>query len=244
MTQAPVPLTGWMLALDGATEQIALALIAPSGEQLARELAGGATASASLVPAIMALLSEAGITPAQLDCIGFGQGPGAFTGLRGVCAVTQGLALGWQLPVRALDSLLIVVEEACFRQAGGAAHWGAVVDARMAELYAARYRRRQDGGWTTVEQPGLWRPEALRQHWQGEAQPEALAGNGLAMLGHGGSTQTPAGGARAAALGRLLRQAALAGAPLLDAAQALPVYVRDKVALTTSERALVAAGAA
>lgn len=244
MTQAPAPLTGWMLALDGATEQIALALIAPSGEQLARELAGGATASVALVPAIMDLLAEAGIVPGQLGCIGFGQGPGAFTGLRGVCAVTQGLALGWQLPVRALDSLLIVVEEAWFRQVGGATHWGAVVDARMSELYAARYLRRRDGGWTTVEPAGLWRPEALRNHWQGEARPEALAGNGLALLAHAGAVHAPESGARAAALGRLLRQAALQGAPLLDAAQALPLYVRDKVALTTSERALAAAGAA
>lgn len=237
MTQAHAPLPSWLLALDGATDQLSLALVAPSGEQIARELPGGAMASAGLVPAVMRLLAEAGIGPGQLGCIGFGQGPGAFTGLRSVCAVTQGLALGWQLPVRPLDSLLIVVEDAWTQQAEAPAHWGAVVDARMGELYAARYLRRAEGDWTCIESPGLWRPEALRAHWQGAEQPSAVAGNGLALLALDGPVPFAVPHSRAAALGRLAQQAARRGDAMLDAALALPVYVRDKVALTTAERA-------
>jgi tRNA threonylcarbamoyladenosine biosynthesis protein TsaB len=236
MTKPPAPLPSWLLALDGATDQLSLALVAPSGEQITRELPGGAMASVGLVPAVMRLLAEAGIGPGQLGCIGFGQGPGAFTGLRSVCAVTQGLALGWQLPVRPLDSLLIVAEDAWTQQADAPASWGAVIDARMGELYAARYLRRAEGGWTCIEVPGLWRPDALRAHWQDAEQPSAVAGNGLALLAFDGEVQVAASHSRAAALGRLVHQAALRGDALLDAALALPVYVRDKVALTMAER--------
>ncbi|MFY8019178.1 MAG: hypothetical protein ACOVN9_13740, partial [Inhella sp.] len=43
------------------------------------------------------------------------------------------------------------------------------------------------------------------------------------------------GGSRAGALGQLCQQAWLGG-KTLDAAEAVPLYVRDKVALTTAER--------
>ena len=226
---------GWLLALDGATEQLALALVPTTGAAgLTRTLPGGAQTSASLVPNLLALLAEAAISPQDLDGLVFGQGPGAFTGLRGVCAVVQGLALGWDRPVFAVDSLLLPVEAAW--SAGSPSHWGAVMDARMGELYAARYQRDGDT-WQTVEAPGLWSPTALQQQWQGERQPQALAGNGLALIGQ----PADEGADRAKALGRLAIAAARGGA--LDASQALPLYVRDKVALTTAERLAAAGGA-
>lgn len=226
---------GWLLALDGATEQLALALVrAEDGAGLTRELAGGAQTSASLLPALFGLLAEAGLNPTQLDALAFGRGPGAFTGLRSVCAVVQGLALGWDRPVHAIDSLLIPVEAAW--TAGTLAHWGAVMDARMGELYAARYQRDGDN-WLTQEAAGLWSPAGLMQHWQADRRPQALAGNGLALLGE--AARAP--GQRAVALGRLASLAAR-GTPL-DASQALPLYVRDKVAQTTAERLAAAQSA-
>lgn len=221
---------GWLLALDGATEQLALALVrAEDGVALTRDLPGGAQTSASLLPSLFGLLAEAGLAPAQLDALAFGRGPGAFTGLRSVCAVVQGLALGWDLPVHPIDSLLIPVEAAW--QPDSPAIWGAVMDARMGELYAARYQRLADD-WQTLEAAALWSPAALRQHWRAEpnSSPQALAGNGLALIGE--SAEPPA--QRAAALARLALLAAR-GLPV-DASQALPLYVRDKVAQTTAER--------
>lgn len=226
---------GWLLALDGATEQLALALVPTSGGVgSTRTLAGGAQTSASLVPSLLALLAEAAISPQDLDGLVFGQGPGAFTGLRGVCAVVQGLALGWDRPVYAVDSLLIPVEAAW--TPASPSHWGSVMDARMGELYAARYRRDGDA-WLTQEAPGLWTPAALQSQWRGEREPEALAGNGLPLLGHAAVDLAD----RAPALGRLAVVAARGRA--LDASQALPLYVRDKVALTTAERLAAAGGA-
>src|SRR5687767_8203459 len=125
-----------LLAFDTATERMSIALLA-GGELRLHEAAGGALASAALIPAAMALLAQAGITLRALDAIAFGRGPGAFTGLRTACSVAQGFALGAGKPVLPIDSLLLVAEDA---RAGDAPQrvWVAT-DARMDEVYAAHY---------------------------------------------------------------------------------------------------------
>ena len=101
---------GWLLALDGATEHLALALVAPDGRVHAQELAGGAQASAKLLPSLKAWMAAQRVQASQLAALVLGRGPGAFTGLRAVAAVAQGLAWGWNLRVIPVDSLLLPVE--------------------------------------------------------------------------------------------------------------------------------------
>lgn len=217
----------WLLGLDGATETLTLALVRADGSALhARTLPGGAQASVQLLPGVQALLAEAAVQPVDVLAIGFGQGPGAFTSLRAICAVTQGLAEGWQVPVMALDSLLLTVDDAA-GAAPAEGLWAAVMDARMGELYAASYRRRGDA-WRAEMPPSLWQPAALHSAWQ---RPDCCAGNGAPLLGW--QAEPPRD--RGAALGRLLRHAWTQG-PHLDASAAQPLYVRDRVALTTAER--------
>ena len=93
-----------LLAFDTSTDLMSLALHTPAGV-FVRESAGGALASARLVPDVMALLAEAGVSLAGVDAIAFGAGPGAFTGLRTACAVVQGLAFGADRPVLPVDTL-------------------------------------------------------------------------------------------------------------------------------------------
>ena len=107
-----------LLALDTSTDRLAAALLAPAGRWHVNQ-AGGALASARLIPALMGLLADAGLTLAQVQGIAFGQGPGAFTGLRTACAVAQGLAFAGETPVLAIDSLLIVAEDARAQAAAG-----------------------------------------------------------------------------------------------------------------------------
>ncbi|MFG6432622.1 tRNA (adenosine(37)-N6)-threonylcarbamoyltransferase complex dimerization subunit type 1 TsaB [Roseateles sp. LYH14W] len=222
-----------LLALDSSTDTMALALVTP-GQTKVFEAAGGAQASARMLPEVKALLAGAGLDMAALDAIAFGQGPGAFTGLRTACAVTQGLALGLDKPVLAIDSLMLVAEDA--RTAGAGDDIWVAMDARIGEIYAAHYRW-VDGAWTVVEAPALYRPEVLAAHW---GEPAAVAGTALteyaAALGEL-PRSWPRARCRAAALGALALAAWQRG-DTLDAAEALPVYVRDKVALTTAERAL------
>ncbi|WP_085978598.1 tRNA (adenosine(37)-N6)-threonylcarbamoyltransferase complex dimerization subunit type 1 TsaB, partial [Rubrivivax gelatinosus] len=108
--------------------------------------AGGALASAALLPTVQALLARAGLVLADLEAVAFGRGPGAFTGLRTSCAVAQGLAFGIGCPVLPVDSLLIVAEDARVQ--------------RMDEVYAARWRW-ADGRWNEVVAPALYTLEAF-----------------------------------------------------------------------------------
>ena len=100
-----------LLALDTATERMAVAL-ADGEAELLLNAEGGAAASATLLPAVLAQLAERQMQPADLQAIAFGCGPGAFTGLRTAVSVAQGLAFGIGCPVLAICSLLIVAEDA------------------------------------------------------------------------------------------------------------------------------------
>ena len=104
-------MTPTLLALDTATDRLAVGLLAPVGRWAVNE-AGGAAASAQLLPLLLGLLARAGLTMPQVQAVAFGQGPGAFTGLRTACAVAQGLAFAHATPVLPVDSLRIVAEDA------------------------------------------------------------------------------------------------------------------------------------
>ena len=223
-----------LLAFDTAGERMTVALAA--GERRwSRSAGGGSKASAALVPAIMALLDEGGLRLADLDAIAFGRGPGAFTGLRTACSVAQGLALGAAKPVLPIDSLLVVAEAA---RAGAATFrtWAAI-DARMNQIYAAEYRFAA-GRWTTLAAPMLVDCAELDRRWR-DAPPEAVAGDALTAFGDrlaaGAARRFPEARADAASLLALAASAWRDGAGV-DAAAALPLYVRDKVAQTTRER--------
>lgn len=223
-----------LLALDSSTDAMALALVTP-GRTEVFEAAGGAQASARMLPEVKALLARAGLGFGDVDAIAFGQGPGAFTGLRTACAVAQGLAFGLGKPVLAIDSLMLVAEDARAQGAGDDV-WVAM-DARIGEIYAAHYRWAGEA-WQVDEPPALYKPEALAAHW---GRPPAVAGTALAEYAPAlGALPGPAWArtrSRAAALGTLALAAWQRG-ETRDAAEALPVYVRDKVALTTAEREL------
>ena len=167
-----------LIAFDTATERMTIAL--RRGERVvAHEGEGGARASASLLPAILGLLGEAGIAIADLDAIAFGRGPGAFTGLRTACSVAQGLAFGAGKRVLPIDSLLAVAEDA--RVDATPLRVWALIDARMDQIYAAEYG--YDGErWTVRVAPFLTDCESLASRWRDEA-PTAIAGNAIGAFG-------------------------------------------------------------
>jgi tRNA threonylcarbamoyladenosine biosynthesis protein TsaB len=220
-----------LLAFDTSTETLSVAVSAGAGAPLLEHTAaGGAQASAALIPAIEELLARAGLALSQLDAIAFGRGPGSFTGLRTAAAVAQGLGFGAGLPVLAIDTLLAVAEEA--HATSGATRVVAMLDARMDEVYFAAYER-EGAGWIVRQPPALGRPEdaPVPPGW-------TIAGNVLDLHG----ARLPADNPRTAALPTaraLLRLAPLelASGAGHAPAQALPLYIRDKVAQTTEERA-------
>jgi len=223
-----------LLAFDTATEHLSIA-VAAHGHVLTHEAPGGAQASSTLIPAILALLARADMRLRDLDAIAFGRGPGAFTGLRTACAVAQGLAYGAAKPVLAVDTLLAVAEDA--RGGADAVTMWVAMDARMDEVYAAHYRY-QAGAWSVLDAPMLTTPDALNTRWQTEPPP-CVAGSALAAFGErlitGGAQRVPDALPRAAAMLPLARELWAQGGAVA-AAHALPLYLRDKVAQTTVER--------
>ena len=223
-----------LLAFDTSTEHLSVAV--RNGDRLlAHNGAGGAQASTTLLPLIQQLLAEAGLALSDLDAIAFGRGPGSFTGLRTACSVAQGLAFGAHVPLLPVDTLLAVAEEA--RHAFGARQ---VLDARMDQLYAARYDFDAAGPLGGGDEPLLLSPEALEVPvgW-------SLAGNAFAAYGPRLAPATARHEALPTATAMLrLAPELLAAGRTVPAAQAWPLYVRDKVAQTTEERAAIKAAAA
>lgn len=242
-----------LLAIDTSTDVLSLALAISDGTAnvsawaiTTTSGASGARASAGMVPAIQKLVRDAGLTFTDLDAVVFGQGPGAFTGLRTACAVAQGLAASARpggIPVVPVNSLLAIAQAARVEQADATARqWTACLDARMGEVYVARYRF--DAGLTPVTLPveiaasGLMTPLALREALTGST--DGLAGNAHAVYADV-LADLPAApvwvSATPSATALLhLTPALWAAGAAVPAAAAMPLYVRDKVAQTTAER--------
>lgn len=228
-----------LLAFDTSGETMHVGLCV-GDRQWIYESAGGAKASSDLLPTILALLGRAGATLADLDAIGFGRGPGAFTGLRTACSVAQGLALGAGKPVLPIDTLMAVAEDA--RQSAPQVRVWAAVDARMDQIYAAQFQFEQ-GLWRVLDAPALATVETLNAKWREQA-PQHVAGN--ALTGFAGRLESGSALCHSQALPRAaallsLARASWAQGGALDAGDAVPSYVRDKVAQTVAERATLKA---
>ena len=224
-----------ILAFDTSSETMHVGLRI-DGRDWLHESPGGAKASAELLPAIFSLLESAGAHLRELDAIGFGCGPGAFTGLRTACAAAQGLALGADKPVLAIDTLMAIAEDA-LPGAERIPVW-CVADARMEQIYAAQYLH-EGGRWRVLDAPLLASVDELNRIWAG-SHPHHIAGNALGAfagrLDTGSARCHALAAPRAAALLALAQRLWAQGAAL-DAGAAAPAYVRDKVAHTTAERA-------
>jgi len=231
-----------ILAIETSSELASCALL--NGETLlARASSGVRTHSQSILPMVQDLLAEAGLTLRQCDAIAFGAGPGSFTGVRTACGIAQGLAFGSGLPVVPLVTLEAMAL-ACHLQSG-ATDILAVLDARMGEVYWAQYR--VDGGLTVVAEPALCAPGDVAP--VAVVGPLAACGNGFAAYPDAFAGHAWAQGARSDVMphaGEVARlgAAALAAGQRLQAAQAQPIYLRNKVAYTSAERQVINASKA
>lgn len=189
----------------------------------------GAQHSERILEMVREVLVEAGWALTQLDVLAFGRGPGLFTGLRIGAGVAQGLAFGADLPIVPISSL------AALAQGQPAPRVLAAFDARMHQVYFGAYVRAANGlveiegsetvvapdaaplptapdwvgagsGWDEYHQELLQRLGDRVSGWQRQAYPHAVD---LAHLG----------------------AAAYAAGAAVPVEQALPVYLRDDVAV-------------
>ena len=251
--------TNQWLALETSTDILSLA-VARGAQTWTHTSAGGALTSTHMIPQTLALLKEAGLTLTDLQAVVFGRGPGAFTGLRTACSVAQGLAFGADLSVLPIDTLLAVAEEAraanALTGAASVTRVLAVMDARMEQVYVAAYEftpstpnaataaNPLQGTWRCVQQPELHSPEFL--HWPADWSQNGFIAAGNAWPVYAGRWPAALAAPQlmalptAAALLRLA-PAAWAAGQAVPPEEALPLYIRDKVAQTTDERMLIKA---
>lgn len=232
-----------LLALETATEACSVALLRITAdgrrEVIVRRRHAPRQQTELILPMVDEVLAEAGLALTGLDALAYSRGPGAFTGVRIAAAVTQGLALGADLPVLPVSSLQALAQGAC--RLHGADAVLASFDARMQEIYAGAFVRGADGLMQPLGAEVACRPdavpEALCLAWQqvaGEGQVTLGAGSGwatyaellaarLPVQAQAGDFEPDAEDVADLALPRLRAGEAMAPE------HALPVYLRDDV---------------
>lgn len=225
-----------LLALDTSTEFLSLALV--HGEKTFSHYQGaGSEASQLVLPQIQVLLDNANIKLKDLDGIAFGAGPGAFTGVRIAVGVAQGLGFGANLPVVAINTLMAVAE------ASGQDNVIVCLDARMGEIYHAALIK-ENSIWQQVTETKVCKPQDAPNvegnNWIGAGSGWAVYAENLTLIYAQHLSQaspniladiTPT----AEAILRLAQPVFEAG-QAKPAIEAMPIYIRNRVALTTLER--------
>jgi len=239
------------LAIETSTDMLSLAIASTQGDKSqvwTHTSQGGAKSSQLVLPEIVRLMEEAQIRFSDLTAVVFGKGPGSFTGLRTACSVAQGLAFGAGVPVLPIDTLLAVAEDARYQNVQQKQQpiklpkeiqrFFVAMDARMDQVYTAAYEWRSE--WQCVQAASVNSPEeiCLPNEWKDLAFTtvgnawDAFATRWPAELSGKHMHAMPTAQA-------LLRLSSIAFEQGLAVPpeEALPLYIRDKVAQTTQERA-------
>ncbi len=224
-----------ILAIESSTPACSAALCI-DGEVLERYALAPRQHAALLLPMIESLLLEADLTIGSLHAIAFGRGPGSFTGVRIAASMVQGIAFAADLQVLPVSTLAALalggMREASVPRVITA------MDARKSEIYTACYEQSNDAPVTLLGEERVCAPDAVtipEQHdWVGvgggwQAYGEAMiqrAGERIIRL-------MPDLEPRAADVARLALYDYQQGL-CVSAEQAIPVYLRDNVAVEKS----------
>ncbi|WP_018231639.1 tRNA (adenosine(37)-N6)-threonylcarbamoyltransferase complex dimerization subunit type 1 TsaB [Thioalkalivibrio thiocyanodenitrificans] len=219
-----------LLAIETATDACSAALWL-DGTLTRRHEVAPREHTRLILPMMDELLARAGVRLADLDALAFGRGPGAFTGVRIAAAVIQGAAFGANLPVVPVSTLAALAQQGLD---AGASRVLAALDARMGEVYWGAFEA-DAGGLAVAAGPervvapdAVPVPEGTGWHGAGSgwaAYEDVLRGR----LGPCIGSIDPASCPSAAEVARLAVRDFAAGLAV-PAEQALPVYLRDKVA--------------
>jgi tRNA threonylcarbamoyladenosine biosynthesis protein TsaB len=226
-----------LLALDTSTEFLSLAL--QLNDKMFTQFQQAGNASSELIlPQIQALLEQAKVKLTDLDGIAFGAGPGAFTGVRIACGVAQGLGFGANIPVVGVNTLLAVAE------ASGQDKVVVCLDARMGEIYYAAFIK-QENEWLEIHETKVCKPEAApllpseaspKNTWVGVGSGWTVYGEILSNIYAENLAKTLPNVTPTAEAILQLAAPIFAAGNAKPASEAAPIYIRNRVALTTQER--------
>jgi tRNA threonylcarbamoyladenosine biosynthesis protein TsaB len=221
-----------LLSFDTSTEFLSIA-IQKDEELFTHHQFVGQSASQLILPEIQTLLDVAQMTLSDLDGIAFGAGPGSFTGVRIACGVAQGLAFGANIPLLGINVLMALAE------ASGEKAVIAASDARMREVYHAVYKK-NESGWLEIHAAGVYKPNEVPcvdgSGWVGVGTAWKVYNDILNERYQNQIIKTmPEMTPLAEAILALAIPSFKAGLAI-PASEARPIYIRNRVALTSQER--------
>ena len=220
-----------ILSIDACTETISIALIA--GKVITeKSFPSGKNYSGNILPEIKILLSESNLMIKDVGAVAFGAGPGSFTGIRVACGIAYGIAYANNLPIIGVNTLealaFLSMQENSI----------SCIDARMGQVYLGIYQNKNDVITSLIE-PGVFNPTELPG--LPKIKKAIVIGSGLSSYKKHFKSQYPnieleyfdGKCLLAPAIGLLAIGQFRNGFNLKNAA---PIYIRNKVALTTKER--------
>jgi tRNA threonylcarbamoyladenosine biosynthesis protein TsaB len=233
-----------LLAVDTATEACSAALFIDGAVHEQFELASKKHTQL-ILPMIDSLMAEAGLRPSDLDALAFGRGPGSFTGLRIATGVIHGIALAADLPVVPVSTLAALAQDYFANKAAAPVAESSpkvaftAMDARMGEIFWGVYRYDPSGFVTLLGREAVTPAEhvefpalsgiGLGSGWA--AYPAVLSNRLAGWVCQIESAFWP----RAGVIAQLASHDYAQGLAV-PVEQAMPVYLRDKVAKKESER--------
>ncbi len=247
-----------ILALETSTPICSIALLSEQGDEISltqKQIEGVSGHAQSVLPLAHALLAEQGRSKHELSCVAFGNGPGAFTGIRVACGIAQGIGFALNIPLIPVGALHALAANAAARLPGRLII--TALDARMDEVYLAAFLADPSGSLALVQQPVLLSaaqaPAFVMQRfllWQRDLAPDDTLNPSMpCLIGEGWRLPDALAGLPAqwliddltalpdahwvAHLGLLFWKKQQTVLP----EHAAPLYLRDKVAFTTAERA-------
>ncbi|HCR4096761.1 TPA: tRNA (adenosine(37)-N6)-threonylcarbamoyltransferase complex dimerization subunit type 1 TsaB [Providencia rettgeri] len=166
-----------ILAVDTATEACSVALWC-DGEIISRFAISPREHTQKVLPMVEEVLAEAGMGLNQLDALAFGRGPGSFTGVRIGVGIAQGLALGADLPMIGVSSLMTLAQGAL--RLTGQTQVLVAIDARMSEIYCAQYQYVVDREWLGEGTEAVLQPDDFKAQFTSLTGQWCYAGTGWA----------------------------------------------------------------
>lgn len=161
-----------ILAFDCAGAQCAAALLADDVIVAARTIIAERGHAQLLIPLLVELIDEAGLTFADIDRFAVTTGPGSFTGIRVALSAAHGLALGTGKPVIGIT----VFEALAAATIISAPRLLVAIDSRRAELFVQMF----DAAGAALTQPAMLAPDSVAA-WAGPG-PLALAGDATHLV--------------------------------------------------------------
>lgn len=224
-----------ILALDTSSKACSIA-VAFEDKIYSRHILAPMQQAQTILPLLDELLKSAELTLKDINGIAFGRGPGSFTGLRIAVSVAQGLGYALNIPLISISSLATIAQSAFLEK-----KWKNMLvatDARLNEVYAGAYQINSKGLAELIETEKVISPKQLKvpdensSKWFGVGDGWVTYSSQICCQVieiHGNCDPD------ARAMLMLAREKWQSG-DVISAEKALPVYLRDEVAVKSNKR--------